>query len=201
MREKTARNLGVGAFGVSYDGSLKASNSSSLISHKATINMPRGLYNVDVVATFGVPLTTVGDLDVLIKDIEAAAGASAKGQPKVKSNFCPLVPDLVFDGVNISITRKVVEKRLISWILLLLAFLHLLGMVLPKKPSMLSMNEGRPGVMYTNDDFQTVSKKKTRKGKSKSTNGGQFAGPLVKQNVRYEPKATTSEPKNGATNV
>ncbi|GKD57721.1 hypothetical protein Tco_1291108 [Tanacetum coccineum] len=33
--------------------------------------MPRGQYNVDVAATFGVLLTTIGDLDVLIKDIEA----------------------------------------------------------------------------------------------------------------------------------
>ncbi|GKF19810.1 hypothetical protein Tco_0068448, partial [Tanacetum coccineum] len=52
----------------------------------------------------------------------------------------------------------------------------------------------------------TTSAPKKRKGKSKSTNGGQFAGPSVKQNVsfagpsvkqnvRYEPKATTSAPK------
>ncbi|GKA96122.1 zinc knuckle CX2CX4HX4C containing protein [Tanacetum coccineum] len=39
-----------------------------------------------------------------------AAGASAKDQPKVNSNFRPLVVDPVFDGVNISIPRKVVEK-------------------------------------------------------------------------------------------
>nr|GEX86873.1 zinc knuckle CX2CX4HX4C [Tanacetum cinerariifolium] len=39
------------------------------------------------------------------------------------------------------------------------------------------------------------------KVKSKSTNAGQFASPSVKQNVRYEPKATTSAQKNGATNV
>ncbi|GJV89582.1 zinc knuckle CX2CX4HX4C containing protein [Tanacetum coccineum] len=36
-----------------------------------------------------------------------------------------------------------------------------------------------------------------RKGKSKSTNGGQFTGPSVKHNVRYEPKATTSAPMEG----
>ncbi|GJZ43678.1 hypothetical protein Tco_0590933 [Tanacetum coccineum] len=53
----------------------------------------------------------------------------------------------------------------------------------------------------TNDGFQTVSKKKKGKGKSKSTNGGQFVGLSVKQNVRYEPKETTSAPKKGATNV
>ncbi|GJV52814.1 hypothetical protein Tco_1448555 [Tanacetum coccineum] len=46
-----------------------------------------------------------------------------------------------------------------------------------------------------------VVKKKKRKGKSKSTNGGQFTGPSVKQNVRYEPKATTSAPMKGTTYV
>nr|GEW00608.1 hypothetical protein [Tanacetum cinerariifolium] len=39
-----------------------------------------------------------------------AAGASAKDQPKFISNFRPLVADPVFDGVNISIPRKVVKK-------------------------------------------------------------------------------------------
>ncbi|GKC69630.1 hypothetical protein Tco_1115513 [Tanacetum coccineum] len=45
-----------------------------------------------------------------------------------------------------------------------------------------------PTIEKSNDGFQMVGKKKKRKGKSKSTNGGQFAGPLVKQTVRYEPK-------------
>ncbi|GJX36335.1 hypothetical protein Tco_0247892 [Tanacetum coccineum] len=64
------------------------------------------------------------------------------------------------------------------------------------------MNGGRPDVIYkTNDGFQMVGKKKRRKVKSKSTNGGQFTGPLVKQNVRYKPKSTTSAPKKGATYV
>ncbi|GJR55602.1 hypothetical protein Tco_1406123 [Tanacetum coccineum] len=40
-----------------------------------------------------------------------------------------------------------------------------------------------PTVVKTNDGFQMVGKKKKRKGKSKSTNGGQFAGPLVKPNT------------------
>ncbi|GKC32202.1 hypothetical protein Tco_1039496 [Tanacetum coccineum] len=35
------------------------------------VNMPRVQYNVDVATTFGVSLTTIGDLDMLIKDIEA----------------------------------------------------------------------------------------------------------------------------------
>ncbi|GJV11853.1 retrovirus-related pol polyprotein from transposon TNT 1-94 [Tanacetum coccineum] len=51
-----------------------------------------------------------------------------------------------------------------------------------------------------NDGFQTVGKTK-KKGKSRSTNGGQFGGHSVKQTVRYEPKATASVPKKGATNL
>ncbi|GJY28892.1 zinc knuckle CX2CX4HX4C containing protein [Tanacetum coccineum] len=38
------------------------------------------------------------------------AGVNAKDKPKVSSNFHPLVTDPVFDGVNISIPCKVVEK-------------------------------------------------------------------------------------------
>ncbi|GKD49781.1 hypothetical protein Tco_1278757, partial [Tanacetum coccineum] len=38
------------------------------------------------------------------------AGGSAKDQPNVNSNFRTLVAGPVFDGVNISIPRKVVEK-------------------------------------------------------------------------------------------
>ncbi|GKE44634.1 zinc knuckle CX2CX4HX4C containing protein, partial [Tanacetum coccineum] len=52
-----------------------------------------------------------------------------------------------------------------------------------------------PSVEKTNDGFQTVGKKKKKKAKSKSNNGGQFVGPSTKQNVRYEPKASTSAPK------
>ncbi|GKF29699.1 zinc knuckle CX2CX4HX4C containing protein, partial [Tanacetum coccineum] len=62
---------------------------------------------------------------------------------------------------------------------------HSLGMVSPKRPSVLSMNEGHPEVASppivttsnvvtptvekTNDGFQMVGKKKKKKGKSKST--------------------------------
>ncbi|GKE80670.1 hypothetical protein Tco_1550670, partial [Tanacetum coccineum] len=55
-------------------------------------------------------------------------------------------------------------------------------------------------VVMPNNGFQVVGKKK-KKGKPKSTNGSQFVSPSVKQNVRYEPKATTSQPKKGATTV
>ncbi|GJT82795.1 hypothetical protein Tco_1057137 [Tanacetum coccineum] len=74
----------------------------------------------------------------------------------------------------------------------------------PKKvsspPTVVTSNVVTSTVEKTNDGFQTVGKKK-KKGKSKSTTGGQFVGPSVKQNVRYEPKATTSAPKKGATNA
>ncbi|PWA64391.1 zinc knuckle CX2CX4HX4C [Artemisia annua] len=57
-----------------------------------------------------------------------------------------------------------------------------------------------PTVTLNNDGFQRVGKKK-KKGNANSTNGNQFVGPSVKQNVRYEPKATTSEPKKGANTM
>nr|GEW33240.1 hypothetical protein [Tanacetum cinerariifolium] len=68
-------------------------------------------------------------------------------------------------------------------------------------PIVTTCNVVTPTVEKTNDGFQMVGKKKKRNGKSKSTNGGQFVGPLVKQNVRYEPKATNSEPNKVVTNV
>ncbi|GJR69366.1 putative reverse transcriptase domain-containing protein [Tanacetum coccineum] len=64
-----------------------------------------------------------------------------------------------------------------------------------------TFNVVTPTVEKTNDGFQTVGKKKKRKGKSKSTNAGQFTSPSVKHNVIYEPKATTTAPKKGATYV
>ncbi|GKA11906.1 zinc knuckle CX2CX4HX4C containing protein [Tanacetum coccineum] len=72
-------------------------------------------------------------------------------------------------------------------------------MVIP--PIVTTSNVVAPTVEKSNDGFQTVGKKKKRKGKSKSTNGYQFTSSPVKQTVRYEPKATTSAPKKGATNV
>nr|GFA38008.1 ATPase, F1/V1/A1 complex, alpha/beta subunit, zinc knuckle CX2CX4HX4C [Tanacetum cinerariifolium] len=201
--------------GVTCDGSPKVSYSSPLVYLSTNINIPRRLDNIDVAATFKVSLTTVGDLHKLLNDTEAgkhdellsemtnddrketmdalgtlcnsiqddntnadvipckvshmddstnvdestipsdpivrsldintkstsyvgAAGASEKDQPKVSSNFCTLVADPVFDGVNIFFPRKVVKK---------------------------------------------------------------FVGLYVKQDVRYERKATTSALKKEVTNV
>ncbi|GJZ22368.1 zinc knuckle CX2CX4HX4C containing protein [Tanacetum coccineum] len=453
---------GAARVGMQLRSSPKVSTSSPLVSPSTIINVPRELYNIDVAATFGVPLTTVGDLQKLINDIDAGkhdellseltnedrmetlealgsicnsikvdrnnadvipckvsyaddsinlnvdestipsdpivqsvdinkstsyagvAGGSAKDQPNVNSNFRTLVADPVFDGVNISIPRKVVEKvstrfehtlygyfigkrmafpvveyyarnnwakhglkrimmnskgffffkfdsragleavleggpwlirkspiilkkwsmdtrllkeeltRIPIWvklhdvpiqvfeedgISLIATFIgkpvmldsytssmcndswgrssfarclievnseadlvdvvtigipslseddftketirveyewrpprcdtcKIFGHVhdyCPKKvvspPIVATSNVVTPNAEKTNDGFQTVGKKKKRKGKSKSTNGGQFTGPSVKHNVRYEPKATTSAPKKGTTYV
>ncbi|GJZ73650.1 zinc knuckle CX2CX4HX4C containing protein [Tanacetum coccineum] len=434
VREGTATRVNLDESGATCDGNPKVI-SSPLVSPTAILIMPlRGPYDIDVAATFRVPLTTVGDLHMLINDIEAgkhdellsemtnddrmetldalgticnsiqddrnvilnesysmpkgvpsvkapndpnaddnmsgmvspsdpivhsvdintkstsyagAAGASAKDQPKVNSNFRPLVADPVFDGVNISIPRKVVEKvstrfehtlygyfigkrmafpvveyyarnnwakhglkRIMMnnkgffffkfdsraglevvleggpWLILfeedgislIATFIGKPVMLDSYTSSMCNDSWGRssfarclievssevdlvdvvtigipsligedftketirveyewrpprcdvckifghvhdqcpkkvvtspivstspiftPTVEKTNDGFHTVGKKKKRKGKSKSNNGGQFAGPSVKQIVRYEPKATPNTPKKGATN-
>ncbi|GJY26089.1 hypothetical protein Tco_0400815 [Tanacetum coccineum] len=68
-------------------------------------------------------------------------------------------------------------------------------------PTIVTHNVVTPTVEKTNDRFQTVGKKKKNKGKSKSTNVGQVSGHLVKQTVRYEPKASISVPNKGATNL
>ncbi|GKC39691.1 zinc knuckle CX2CX4HX4C containing protein, partial [Tanacetum coccineum] len=54
----------------------------------------------------------VQSVDINIKSTSYASDASAnlKEKPKVSSNFRPLVADPVFNGVNISILCKVVEK-------------------------------------------------------------------------------------------
>ncbi|GJY54706.1 zinc knuckle CX2CX4HX4C containing protein [Tanacetum coccineum] len=335
----------------------ESGNAHSTNSSDATrVNLVESGVTIDVAATFGVPLTNVGDLHKLISDIEAgkhgellsgmtnddrietldaledlinlnvdestipsdpivqsvdintkstsyagAAGASAKDQSKVHSNFCTLVADPVFDGVNISIPHKVVKnakhglKRIMMnskgffffkfdsragldailesgpWLIrkspvilkkwsmdtrllkeeltripiwvklhdvpilvfkedgisLIATFIgkpvnskaNLVDVVTIGIPSLsgdgftketirvvsphivTTFNVVTPTVEKTNDGFQTVGKKKKRKGKSKSTNGGQFDGSSIKQNVRYEPKAATSAPKNGVTNV
>ncbi|GKF42842.1 hypothetical protein Tco_0126184, partial [Tanacetum coccineum] len=50
------------------------------------------------------------DINTKSTSYAGAAGASSKDQPNVNSNFRTLVADRVFDGVNISIPRKVVKN-------------------------------------------------------------------------------------------
>ncbi|GJY01376.1 hypothetical protein Tco_0369974 [Tanacetum coccineum] len=62
---------GAARVGMQLRSSPKVSTSSPLVSPSSIINVPRELYSIDVAATFGVPLTTVGDLQKLINDIDA----------------------------------------------------------------------------------------------------------------------------------
>ncbi|GJV32460.1 hypothetical protein Tco_1392860 [Tanacetum coccineum] len=69
----------------------------------------------DVTPLFGLSLNSLKDINEFTKDLEStsyagAAGASSEDQPKVNSNFHPLVADPVFYFVNISIPRKFIEK-------------------------------------------------------------------------------------------
>nr|GEX55639.1 NB-ARC domains-containing protein [Tanacetum cinerariifolium] len=57
------------------------------------------------------PIVQSVDINTNLTFYAGAAGTSAKDQPKVNSNFRTLVADPVFDGVNISFPRKVVEKE------------------------------------------------------------------------------------------
>ncbi|GKC41227.1 hypothetical protein Tco_1058949 [Tanacetum coccineum] len=104
--DKVYKRFGDGAarVGMQLRSSPKVSTSPLLVSPSTIINVLRELYSIDVAVTFG-------SLDINKSTSYAGvAGASAKDQPKVNSNFRPLVADPVFDGVNISIPRKVVEK-------------------------------------------------------------------------------------------
>ncbi|GKF22347.1 hypothetical protein Tco_0074669, partial [Tanacetum coccineum] len=56
------------------------------------------------------PIAQAVDMNTKSTSYVGAAGASAKDQPKLNFNFRPLVVGPVFDDVNISIPRKVVEK-------------------------------------------------------------------------------------------
>ncbi|GKG28345.1 hypothetical protein Tco_0406672, partial [Tanacetum coccineum] len=81
----------------------KASNSSPLGSPTATINMSRGMYNVDVAATFGVLLSTVGDLDVLKRILKLAENTNVDAIPCKVSHVDDLtiVDALVAENLNV----------------------------------------------------------------------------------------------------
>nr|GEU32561.1 hypothetical protein [Tanacetum cinerariifolium] len=56
------------------------------------------------------PIVQYVDINTIPKSYAGAAGAATKDQKNVNSNFCSFVADTVFDGVNILIPRKVIEK-------------------------------------------------------------------------------------------
>ncbi|GJW16427.1 zinc knuckle CX2CX4HX4C containing protein [Tanacetum coccineum] len=344
------RKLVMDALGALYD--LIKADCASNHKDKGVSNVQ--IHNIDDVSyLFGVPLNSLKEIDTFVKDLELGkhelwTSASAKDQPKVNSNFHPLVVDPVFDGVNISIPHKVVKnvstrfehtlygyfigkrmafsvveyyarnnwakhglKRIMMnnkgffffkfdsragleavleggpWLIckspiilkkwsmdtrllkeeltripiwvkfhdvpiqvfeedgisLIATFIgkpvDLVDVVTmgvpsltreaftketirveyewrpprcdickiyghvhdqcPKKvvspPIVTTSNVVTSTIVETNDGFQTVGKKKKKKGKSKSTNVGKFVGTSVNHSVRYEPKAKTSDPK------
>nr|GEW70989.1 zinc knuckle CX2CX4HX4C [Tanacetum cinerariifolium] len=59
------------------------------------------------------PIVQYVDINTKSTSYAGVAGASAKDQPKVNSNFRPFVADPNIDGVNISVPRKVVKRLLV----------------------------------------------------------------------------------------
>nr|GEU71290.1 hypothetical protein [Tanacetum cinerariifolium] len=177
------------AGGMQLSSSLKVSTSPPLVSLSTTINVPCKLNSIDVTATFRVPLTTFVDLHKLINDIEAdkyeelSSGMTNGDRMETLDALDPMLVQQVqelYDQVN-SNFRPLVADPVLNGV-----NISIPCKVIEKK---------------SNDGLQTVGKKKKRKGKSKSTNDGQFTSPFIKQTVRYDPKSTTIAPKKGATNV
>ncbi|GKC50885.1 hypothetical protein Tco_1073630, partial [Tanacetum coccineum] len=97
--------------GATCDESLKADNTNADVIHCKVSHVDDSTnLNVDESTMSSDPIVQSVDINTKLKSYAGAAGASAKDQPKVNSNFRPLVADPVFDGVNISIPRKVIEK-------------------------------------------------------------------------------------------
>ncbi|GKG45326.1 hypothetical protein Tco_0495404, partial [Tanacetum coccineum] len=71
---------------------------------------PNVLYTNDNLAGKASPSDPIVESMDISKSYDGAAGTSAKKQPNVIFNFRPLVVDPVYDGVNILIPRKVIEK-------------------------------------------------------------------------------------------
>ncbi|GJZ09925.1 hypothetical protein Tco_0544208, partial [Tanacetum coccineum] len=66
--------------------------------------------NVDESTIPSDPNVQSMDINTKSTSYVGAAGANAKEQPKVNSNFRTLVADPIFDGVNVSIPRKIIEN-------------------------------------------------------------------------------------------
>nr|GEW41416.1 hypothetical protein [Tanacetum cinerariifolium] len=188
------------------------------------------VHNIDDVANKdspGDPIVQLVDINTKSTSYAGVVGSSTMAQPQV-SSFRPLAADHVFNDVikpimldsytssmckdswgRSSFARCLIkvnsEANLVD--VVTIGIPSLMGDDFTKEtirvmtPIVSTSNVVTPIVEKANDGFQAMGKKKKRQGKSKSTNGGQFAGPVVKQNVRYEPKANTSAPKKRATNV
>nr|GEZ98025.1 RNA-directed DNA polymerase, eukaryota, reverse transcriptase zinc-binding domain protein [Tanacetum cinerariifolium] len=112
LGEMPATRVNLVKSGVTCDGSPKAnSNNADVIPYKFSHANYSINLNVDESTIPSDPIVQSVDINTKSTSYDGAIGASAKDQPKVNFNFRTLVADLVFDCVNISIPRKVVEKE------------------------------------------------------------------------------------------
>ncbi|GJX48674.1 reverse transcriptase domain-containing protein [Tanacetum coccineum] len=116
----------------------------------------------------------------------SATGGSKLDQCISKANFCLLFSENLCEGVYVSIRRKFMETDVLKESLTI--GVHLIedtGFTIKTVSipiTIVTPVVHAPIVEMTNDGFQTMGKKK--KGESKSINGGQIGGHLVKHNVR-----------------
>nr|GEV93682.1 reverse transcriptase domain-containing protein [Tanacetum cinerariifolium] len=125
-------------------------------------------------------------VDVLLDSLLSDDNDITREKPRVKLHD---VPVQVFEEDGISLIATFIGKPVMLDSYTSAICIPSLTRGLLRKQSELSMNGGRPEAMNK------------KNGKAKSTNVRQFVGPSVKQNFTYEPKAATSQPKKGATNV
>ncbi|GJY14090.1 hypothetical protein Tco_0383399 [Tanacetum coccineum] len=145
---------------------------------------------------------------------------------KPKANYHSLPAENLCSGVGFYIPRKVVEMMSTRFDNTLYVYLIGKRVALPVVEYYARNNWGNFGLtrimmnakdtltmgipLYEDSGF-SIEKRLAlnmngnhlvrKKVKSRSTNGGLFGGQLVKQNVRYEPKAASNVPKIGASNV
>ncbi|GJS25996.1 zinc knuckle CX2CX4HX4C containing protein [Tanacetum coccineum] len=91
--------------------SIQADNTNTDVTSCKVLHVDDSInLNVDEFTMPSEPIVQSMDINTKSTFNAGATGARTKDQPKVNSNFRPLVVDPVFYGVNISIPHKVVKK-------------------------------------------------------------------------------------------
>ncbi|GKB26507.1 hypothetical protein Tco_0865908 [Tanacetum coccineum] len=116
--------------------------------------------------TIGEPaIVKLVDINATPNSYAGADGASIKAQTNVESNFCSLVANKVFDGVNISIPRKVVKKY--EWKPPRFPTCNIFGHTGETCPNKVVTNPVVNDTKVTNDGFQKVmNRNRNNKGSS-----------------------------------
>nr|GEY86810.1 hypothetical protein [Tanacetum cinerariifolium]GEZ03980.1 hypothetical protein [Tanacetum cinerariifolium] len=121
------------------------------------------------------PIVQSVDINTMPTSYAGVAGANNKDQPKGRSSFAWCL-------IEVNSKADLVEVVTIGG----------------KPPIVATPNVVNTSTVVNptvdNDSFQAVGKKKKKKGKPNTSNSGQFVGPLIHQNLRYKPKASTSAP-------